>query len=388
MHRPTWVEIDLHALRHNLLAIQRKVGPQIKIMGIVKADAYGHGDYEVSRILLKHGVAMLGIAILEEAIQLRDKGIQAPLFLFGGIFEEQIDDVIHYNVTPSVYDLKLAGVLSKRAQYFHKTVSVHVYVDTGMGSIGVRHDKAVAFVKSLQEMKNLSVDGIYTHCSRSDEKESAYTNLQISRFRDVLARLEVAKIPIPLRHMANSGAIIGYPDAYFAMVRPGLSLYGLYPSDGVSRDIGIRPVMCLKTRIIHIKEFEPGDVVGYGRAHVVTKRTSVATLPFGYNDGYNRLLSGQGFVLIRGIKAPIIGRVCMDQCFVDISHMQGATVGDEVVVYGQQGQESISIESVAKQLNTIPYEVTCNVSKRVPRVYIGDEDGARATSSISASTDT
>ncbi|TVM02940.1 MAG: alanine racemase [Candidatus Brocadia sp. WS118] len=370
MHRPTWVEIDLNALRHNLLAIQRKIGPQVKIMGIVKADGYGHGDYEVSRVLLKHGVAMLGIAILEEGMQLRDKGIQAPLLLLGGIFEEQIDTVIQYNLIPSVYDLKLAGVLSKKAQYFHEIVNVHVYVDTGMGSIGVRYNKAVEFVKSLHDMENLSVGGIYTHCSCSDEKESAYTGLQISRFREVLTGLNAAKIFIPLRHMANSGAIIGYPDAYFTMVRPGLSLYGLYPSDEVSRDIGIRPVMCLKTRIIHIKDMEPGDVAGYGRAHTVTKPTRVATLPFGYDDGYNRLLSGRGQVIIRGTKAPVIGRVCMDQCFVDISHVQGASVGDEVVVYGSQERESISIESVAKQLNTIPYEVTCNVSKRVPRVYV------------------
>lgn len=373
MHRPTWVEIDLNALRHNLLAIQKKIGPRVEIMGIVKADAYGHGGYEVSSVLLKHGIAMLGIAILEEGIQLRDKGIQAPLLLFGGIFEEQIDAVIHYNLIPSVYDLQLAGILSKRAQYVHKTVNVHVYVDTGMGSIGIRYDKAIEFVMSLQKMKNLVINGIYTHCSCSDDKEPAYTVLQINRFREVLAGLDAAKIPIPLRHMANSGAIIGYPDANFTMVRPGLSLYGLYPSDDVSRDIGIRPVMCLKTRIIHIKDMEPGNVVGYGRSHVVTKSTRIATLPFGYGDGYNRLLSGRGQVIIRGTKAPVIGRVCMDQCFVDISHVQGASVGDEVVVYGNQGRESISIESVAKQLNTIPYEIGCNVSRRVPRIYINRE---------------
>jgi len=373
MHRPTWVEIDLNALRHNLLAIKKRVGPQVKIMGIVKADAYGHGDYEVSRVLLNHGVEMLGIAILEEGIHLRDKGIQAPLLLLGGIFEDQIDAVIQYDLIPTVYDLKLAGVLSKKANYFNKAVKIHVYVDTGMGSIGVKYDRAIEFVKSLQDMKNLFIDGIYTHCSCSDEKESAYTNLQTGRFKDILAALDEIKICIPLRHMANSGAIIGYPDAYFTMVRPGLSLYGLYPSEEVSRDIGVRPVMNFKTRVIHIKDMEPGDVVGYGGTYKITKPTRVATLPFGYDDGYNRLLSSQGKVIIRGIKAPIIGRVCMDQCFVDVSHIKEVSVGDEVVVYGSQGQETISIESIAKQLNTIPYEVTCSVSKRVPRIYINQE---------------
>lgn len=374
MHRPTWVEIDLNALKHNLLAIKKKVGPQVRIMGIVKADAYGHGDYEVSKDLLNHGVEMLGIAILEEGIQLRGKGIQAPLLVLGGIFEEQIDAVIQYNLIPTVYDLKLAEAISKRAHYFNKIVNVHVYVDTGMGSIGVKYDKAVEFVKSLRDMKNLFIDGIYTHCSSSDEKEPAYTNLQIRRFNDLLATLDEIKICIPLRHMANSGAIIGYPDAYFTMVRPGLSLYGLYPSEEVSRNIGIRPVMSFKTRVIHIKDMQPGDVVGYGRTYKIIKPTRVATLPFGYNDGYNRLLSSQGKVIIRGIKASIIGRVCMDQCFVDVTDIKDISVGDEVVIYGSQGQETISIESIAKQLNTIPYEVTCAVSKRVPRIYNNQEE--------------
>lgn len=374
MHRPTWVEIDLSALRHNLLAIKKMAGPGVKIMGIIKADAYGHGDYEVGRVLLNHGVEMLGIAILEEGIQLRDKGIQAPLLLLGGLFEDQIDAVIQYNVIPAVYDLKLARVLSKRAHELHKTVQVHVYVDTGMGSIGVRYDKAVEFVKSLHDIKNIFIEGIYTHCSSSDEKESAYTNLQIRRFRDILTTLDAIKVGIPLRHMANSGAIIGYPDAYFTMVRPGLSLYGLYPSEEVSRNIGIRPVMSFKTRVIHIKDMQPGDEVGYSRTYKITKPTRVATLPFGYNDGYNRLLSSHGKVIIRGVMAPIIGRVCMDQCFVDVSHINEVCVGDEVVVYGSQGQETISIESIAKELHTIPYEVTCSVSKRVPRIYINQEE--------------
>jgi alanine racemase len=374
MHRPTWVEIDLNALRHNLLAIRKWVGPQIKILGIVKADAYGHGDYEVSRVLLNNGVEMLGIAILEEGIQLRDKGIKAPLLILGGIFEEQIDTVIQYGLTPTVYDLKLAEVLSKRAYYFNTIMKVHVYVDTGMGSIGVWHDKAVEFVKFAKNLKNLLIEGIYTHGSSSDEKDSAFTNLQIKRFRDVLDALDASKACIPLRHMANSGAILGYPEAYFNMVRPGLSLYGLYPSEDVSRNIGIRPVMSFKTRVIHIKDMESGDVVGYGRTYRITKPTRVATLPLGYDDGYNRLLSNQGEVIIRGKKASIIGRVCMDQCFVDVTNIKDVSVGDEVVLYGSQGQETIPIESIAKQLNTIPYEVTCSISKRVPRIYTNKED--------------
>lgn len=373
-HRPTWVEINLSILKHNLAAIQKWVGPHVKIMGIVKADAYGHGDYEVSRTLLNNGVEMLGIAIAEEGVHLRNKGIRAPLLLFGGIFEDQIDTVLHYNLIPTVYDVNLALQLSKRATCFNKVVKIHIYVDTGMGSIGVRYDKAVKFVMQIKDMQNLSVNGIYTHCSCSDEKDPAYTNLQTKRFKDTLSVLNAAGVYIPLKHMANSGAIIGYPETHFDMVRPGLSLYGLYPSDDVSRKIGLKPVLCFKTRVIHIKDMEPGEVVGYGMAYRTAKPTRVATLPLGYDDGYNRLLSNQGNVLVRGRKAPLIGRICMDQCFVDITHIKDVAIGDEVVLYGDQEHETISIESVAGQLNTIPYEITCNISKRVPRIYVNHEE--------------
>jgi alanine racemase len=250
-------------------------------------------------------------------------------------------------------------------------------VDTGMGSIGVRYDKAVEFIKSIKSIKNLSISGIYTHCSCSDEKDSAYTNLQIKRFKDVLAGLDEIKIHIPLKHMANSAAILGYPGVYFDMVRPGLSLYGLYPSEEVSRVIGIKPVMSLKSRVVHIKDMVQGDVVGYGRAYTIARPARVATLPLGYNDGYSRLFSNAGKVIIRGMKAPIIGRVCMDQCFVDVTDIKGISVGDEVVLYGSQGQETISVESIAKQLNTIPYEVTCSISSRVPRIYINENKANR-----------
>lgn len=370
MHRPTWAEIDLSALTHNIVAIQNRIGPRVSIIGIVKADAYGHGDYEVCKALQGQGVEIMGIAILEEGIHLRDKGIRTPLLLLGGIFEGQIDEVIRYNLMPTVYDLGLAGALSKKARYFKRNVKVHVYVDTGMGSIGVKHNKAVEFVKTLMTMQNIIVDGIFTHCSSSDEKDPSYTGLQIQRFKEVLTGLEAINLHVPLRHMANSGAIIGHPDAYFNAVRPGLSLYGMYPSEAVSRNIRIRPVMSLKAKIIHIKDMEAGDVVGYCRTHQITKPSRIATLPLGYDDGYNRLHSNRGRVIIRGITAPIVGLVCMDQCFVDVTGIRDAAVGDEAVLYGSQGRETITVESVARQLNTIPYEITCNVSKRVPRIYV------------------
>lgn len=370
MHRPTWVEIDLNALRHNLSIIKKRVGLHTKIMGIVKADAYGHGDYEVSKILLNCGVEMLGIAILEEGVQLRAKGIKVPILILGGVFEDQIDTVIQCDLMPTVYDMRLASLLSKRAGDFHKTIKVHIYVDTGMGSIGVKHTMALELVRHTRNLKNILIDGIYTHCSCSDERDPEYTHLQIKRFKEVLAALNAMHITIPLRHMANSGAILSHPDAYFNMVRPGISLYGLYPSEDVAREIDIKPVMSFKTKIIHIKEMEPGDMIGYGRSYKITQSTRIATLPLGYDDGYNRLLSNQGMVILKGVKASIIGRVCMDQCFIDVTDIKDASVGDEVVLYGTQGGETISIESIARQLNTIPYEVACSISKRVPRIYI------------------
>ncbi|MCF6147645.1 MAG: alanine racemase [Candidatus Kuenenia sp.] len=373
MHRPTWAEINLSALRHNLLEIKKHIGPKVKILGVVKANAYGHGDYEVSTLLVKNGVEMLGIALVEEGIRLREKGITSPLLLFGGFFEEQIDAIIRYNLTPTIYDLKLAEKLANQAHCLGKIVKVHIYVDTGMGGIGVKYDNTFEFTKCLAEMNNLIIEGIYTHCSSSDDNNPAHTTLQIRKFKNILATIDKAGIIIPLKHMANTGSILRYNDSYFTMARPGLSLYGLYATDEESHNLPIKPVMSLKTRIIHIKTMEPGETLGYGGSCKITRSTRVATLPFGYDDGYNRLLSNQGMVLVRGNKVPVIGRICMDQCFIDVTSLKNVSVGDEVVVYGRQGKETISIESVAKQRKTIPYEITCNVSNRVPRIYI-DED--------------
>ncbi|MBM4055573.1 MAG: alanine racemase [Planctomycetes bacterium] len=373
MHRPTWAEINLSSLRHNLLEIKKHVGPKVKILGVVKANAYGHGDYEVSTLLVKNGVEMLGIALVEEGIHLREKGITAPLLLFGGFFEEQIDVIIRYNLTPTIYDPKLAEKLEKQAHCSKKTVNVHIYVDTGMGGTGVRYDNAFEFTKRLAEMNNIIIEGIFTHCSSSDDNDPTHTELQIRKFKNILTDINNAGIVIPLRHMANTGSILRYNDSYFTMARPGLSLYGLSASDEESHNLSIQPVMSLKTRILHIKTMEPGETLGYGKSYKITRSTRVATLPFGYDDGYNRLLSNQGMVLVRGNKVPVIGRICMDQCFVDVTNIHNVSVGDEVVVYGQQENETISIESVAKQLNTIPYEITCNVSSRVPRIYINED---------------
>jgi len=370
MQRPTWIEIDLEALKHNLHAIKNLVGQQVRIMGIVKANAYGNGAYKISKVLLNNGVEMLGVAILEEGIQLRDKGITAPLLLLGGFFKEQIDTIIRYNLTPTVYDLKLAELLSERALQLKQTVNVHIYVDTGMGGIGIRRHDAVKFVQSVNNMKNLFIEGIYTHCSSSDEEDSAYTHLQIKRFREILTELGENNIYVPLQHMANSSAILKHPESHFTMVRPGLSLYGLCPNDKEFKKIPLRPVMSLKTKIIHIKNMDSGEFVGYGRAHKITKPASIATLPVGYDDGYNRLLSNRGKVIVKNNIVPLVGRICMDMCFIDVSDIPNVSVGDEVVLYGKQGDKSITIESIASQLQTIPYEVICNISNRVPRHYI------------------
>lgn len=372
MHRPTWAEIDLSALRHNLQEIRRRIGANIKILGVVKANAYGHGDYEIGALLVKNGVEMLGIAILEEGVHLREKGITSPLLLFGGFFEEQIDAIIHYNLTPTVYDLTLAEKLAHHAHSAGKTVNVHVYIDTGMGGTGVRHDVAFECIKHLTGMNGLVIEGIYTHCSSADDNDSTNTERQIRNFKDIIAKLDTAGIIIPLKHMANTGSILRYNDSYFTMARPGLSLYGLHVSDKESRNLSVKPVMSLKTRIIHIKTMEPGETLGYGGSYKITRTTRVATLPLGYDDGYNRLLSNQGRVIVRGNKVPVIGRICMDQCFIDVTTIKNVSVGDEVVIYGRQEKETISIESVAEQRKTIPYEITCNVSYRVPRIYIDE----------------
>ena len=372
MSRPTIAEIDLDAIAFNFLQVRELVGPDIKICPAVKADGYGHGAVEVSRTLLGAGSEMLGVATVEEAAELRQAGISAPIFLMGCILPDQIPEAVRYEIIMAVCDHPSATCISREAQAAGRRVKVHIKVDTGMGRIGAQSKEAVSLTLDASKMSGLEIEGIFTHFPCADEEDLSFIYQQIRELRETIQAIEDAGVRIPLKHAANSGAILNVPESYFDMVRPGIMLYGLYDS---AHKIELRQSMTLKSKIVFIKELPAGKTVSYGRTFTTSRRTLVATVPIGYADGYNRLLSNRGQALVHGKRVPVIGRVCMDQTMLDVTDVPGVSVGDEVVLYGKQGDECISIKEIAALLGTISYEVVCAVGKRVPRVYVRKASG-------------
>jgi len=368
-HR-TWAEVNLSHIIHNYEQIKRATGPGVKVLAAVKANAYGHGAVPVSRALAEAGVDMLGIAALSEAIELREAGLRLPMLLFGCVLPDGIGEALEHAVSLTVCDTDLADDVSEAARRLGRAASVHVKIDTGMGRIGVRHDEALELIRHVSALEAVSLDGIWTHFPAADETDVSFAHEQLALFGAVVEAMEADGIPVPLRHAANSGAIAQIPEAHLDMVRPGLALYGYHPTADRVLPLDLRPGMTLKTRISFVKKLPTGASVSYGRTFVTRRPTRAATLPVGYADGFNRLRSNEGEVLVRGRRAPIIGRICMDQCVVDVTDVPEAQLGDEVVLYGTQGAETISVESVAKALGTIPNEVVCAVGARVPRVHI------------------
>lgn len=369
MQRNSWITIDLDAITHNFKAIKRNVGKDIKIFAIVKADAYGHGAVEVSKVLARNGVDMLGVAFLYEAIELLDNNIDVPILILNPILPEEIEHVLKHSLSVTVSNPDAGKKLSEAAKKNRQTIKIHVELDTGMGSVGVHPDNALSLIKALSLSENLKIEGIFTHFHSSEDRDKSFTRKQIGIFKNVLKQLEIEGINIPIIHAANSAAILEFPDTYFNMVRPGLVLYGIYPADHTSCNIGLKPVMGFMTKIINLKHLDAGSTVGYSRSFKVERASKVATIPVGYKDGFSRHFSNKGKVLINGGPASIIGRVCMDRCFVDVTHLPGVKIGNEVVLFGRQENETISIASSAKLINTIPYEITCNIGMNVPKTY-------------------
>lgn len=370
MNHPTWAEVNLTNIVHNLNEIRRRVAPGVKILPAVKANAYGHGAVEVSQALAEAGADMFGVAAVSEGVELREAGIAQPILMFGCVLPDLIETALSNALALTVCDVTLAQAISATAQKLDVKVSVHIKVDTGMGRIGVCCEKAMDLIRSVLALPNLSFDGIWTHFPTADEKDPGFAREQIARFDQIIQSMRGEHIPVPARHAANSGAIAQLPSAHMDLVRPGLSLYGYHPTDDMRLDLDLRPAMTLKTRVSFLKNLPAGASVSYGRTYTTSRPTRAATLPIGYADGFNRLLSNRGAVLIHGKRAPIMGRICMDQCVVDVTDLPQVRVGDEVVVYGTQGGETLSVESVAKALGTIPNEVVCAVGKRIPRVHV------------------
>lgn len=368
MYRKTFVEIDLAAIRQNMLTVRKLVGPDKKILAAVKADGYGHGAVAVSHYIEKNSLAdMLGVASPEEGIELRDAGIKLPILVLGLILPEAevFDAIIDNNLTQSVADMELANSINNHAAKKNCRVKLHLKVDTGMGRIGCPESDAVEMAKSISKMSNVELEGIFTHCPLADNPDQIYTINQIKRFKIILDHIYSAGINIPIKHMANSAALINFPEAYLDMVRPGIMCYGYHPDSSTHGKVNLKPVMTFKSCIIYTKNVNPDTPISYGHIYHTENSATIATVPVGYGDGYNRLLSNISKVIIRGKEYPLVGRVCMDQILINLGN-DTYPVGEEVILFGQG---SINAENIANLCHTIPYEITCNISKRVPRIY-------------------
>jgi alanine racemase len=372
--RPVWAEIDLASIKHNITEIKRRVG-NTPIIGVVKADGYGHGAVEVSKVLLNNGVSALAVATLSEAIQLRNAGITVPVIMLGLTPWHYQKILIEYDITPVVASYSDTRALSAMAVEAGTTVDVLVAVETGMGRIGLMPSKeSVNEIIGINNLPNIRIKGIFSHFSSADEKDKSYTFQQIENFNRFYQDLEAAGISIKFRTHANSAATMEVPEAWFDAVRPGIILYGCYPSNEVDKSLlSLKPAMTLKASIVFLKRVPAGTSISYGRKFVTERESVIATIPIGYADGYPRLLSGKGRVLIRGQYAPVVGNICMDQCMVDVTDIPNVKKYDEVVLIGTQGDKTILADEIAEKTGTINYEIVCRIGKRVPRVYINAE---------------
>ena len=369
-YRPTWAEVDLDAVRYNLGNIRDLVDEKVDIMAVVKANAYGHGILQVSRALVKEGVNYLGVATVDEGLKLRSSGIKVPILVLGSVLDEEAQAAVDNDITLTLCDEGLLGVLIRISRETKKRPKVHIKVDTGMGRIGVWHEDAVGFIKKVHSNKEIDTEGVYTHFS-SAGRDKVITRTQISSMENVLARMEELGIDVKYKHAANSIAVVDWKKSHLNLVRTGILLYGVYPKESFRKEFKIKPVMNLKTKIVHLKDTPPGRSISYGRTYITQKDTKIATIPIGYADGYGRILSNKAEALVKGQYVKIVGMVTMDQTLLDVGHVKDVNIGDEVVLIGSQGTSEILIEKIAKLAGTIPYEILSAITDRVPRVYKG-----------------
>jgi alanine racemase len=407
--RPTYAEIDLAATRHNIHRICQIVGPRVKVLSMVKAEAYGHGMRAIAATAIEAGASALGFATLSEALMLKhperrdevedfdsqskdavsknaapstastlrfahvdsaqDAFKNIPLMVLGWTPNWLAESAIKNDVICTVFDLETAAAFARTAQSIGKIAHVHVKVDTGMGRLGFMPDEAAEAIAQIKSMAGLEIDGLFTHFAKADEADRSYTLMQIEKFKRVIEEVETKGIEIPIKHACNSPGILRYPEAHFNMVRPGIIQHGLDPSDDIPCPIDFKPVLTLKTMIASVKTLPPGSRVSYGGTYITQDYEKIAVLPIGYADGFRRKPNNWGEVLVHDRRAKIAGRVCMDQCMINVSHIEDVKQGDEVVLIGQQDDDRIRAEDVARQLDTNNYEVTSMVMARVPRIY-------------------
>lgn len=369
--RPVWAEIDLDILANNMREI-RRISNSEEIIAIIKADGYGHGAVEIAPVLLENGANRFGVAVITEAIELREAGISVPIMILGFTPPTLYESILKYDIEQTIYSLKDAEELSKVAVKSNKIAKIHIAVDTGMGRIGYQpnYDNALE-IKNISMLPNVEIIGLFTHFACSDEFDKEYTMEQIQKYNIFNELLKELGVNIPIKHLSNSAAVIDLPIIHCNAVRPGIILYGYYPSDEVMKDkVKVKPVMSLKANIIHIKTVPEGEFISYGRTFKTERESIIATLPIGYADGFTRLLFQKAKVIVNGKLAPVVGRICMDQCMIDITGIDGVNIGDEVILIGEDEYNNvITADDIAKQIGTISYEIVCAISKRVPRVY-------------------
>jgi alanine racemase len=372
--RPTICHIDRSALRWNLRQIKARVGAPVKILSMVKANAYGHGAPAIARTLAAEGSDAFGVATLEEGVELRQAGIRQPIIVLAGVYPDQLDLLLQHELIPVLHELETLRALETAVTNQGVTLPIHVEIDTGMGRIGFLDSQINDWLPDLGKLKALKLQGFFSHFSDGETANEEYTKNQLKSFLSVAQRLrDVAFVP-SLIHMAKSGTIITVPESYLAMVRPGLILYGIYPAPSMTKEIHLKPVLSWKTRILQLKRLPRSSSIGYGRTFTTKRDSFIATLPVGYADGYQRLFSNRAFVLVRGERAPVVGRVSMDLTTVDVTDIRNVQLGDEVVLLGRQDNAEITADEMAGWANTISYEIFTSISTRVPRIYVSCQE--------------
>ena len=363
-----YAKVDLDAIVSNFDQLRAHIKSDVKTMAVVKADAYGHGSIEVAKVL-QDKADYFAVATLSEGIELRDEGIRNPILVLGYTAPDEYVQLLDYSIIPTLYNADDAELLNKVAGSKGKKATVHIAVDTGMSRIGFfTDDSGIAAVEKISKLGNIYIEGIFSHYATADEKDKTFSQIQSDRFDSFVSRLESLGIDIPVKHLSNSAATIDIEKEY-DLVRLGIALYGIFPSDEVRHDLKLTPAMEVRSHVIHLKEIEAGTGVGYGQIYTATERRKIATVSIGYADGFNRCLTGKGYVLINGKKAPLVGKVCMDQIMVDVTDIDDIRVGDRVIILGKSGDEEISAEAFGKMANSFAYEVICTFMPRIKRVY-------------------
>lgn len=367
--RPTWVEVDLDAIAENVKTL-KACAPTAKLMAVVKANGYGHGAIQVARAALEAGAEWLGVAAVEEGMELRRAGISAPCLVLGHVQPGQADSALLYDLRPAVYQMEVVQECAKWARAYRRKMPLHIKVDTGMGRVGLRPEQVVEFVKQVNSLPSVEVEGLFTHFAVADEPANPMTSEQLARYAQVLADLKAEGIEIPLRHTCNSAGIMLHPEGHYDMVRAGIAMYGLAPDPAVTWPVELKPALSWKTRISFLKEVEAGAPLSYGATYRAAERERIAVVPVGYADGLSRTLSNRGQMLVNGHPCPIVGRVCMDQTLIRIPDGVAAQVGDDVIIVGP----GLPAEAMAALLGTINYEIVCDIGPRVPRFYRRGEE--------------